>query len=119
MPASYTKREINDALKELHIKTIDGRVNAEEAARILSWRAKQERGIDHTYTPNAVRKHSGKLAPIHPYKEDGSANIRVNLYLTENVFELDIQPKRTNRGHRKMKEQGTEKVTHVTSLNHA
>src|SRR5438128_1730616 len=101
MPVLYTKRKINEVIKDLNIRTLDGRVDAEEAARILSWRAKREQGIEHEYKPNAVRKHRDKLDPIHPSKEDGTPNTRVNLYLAEKVFDLDIEPKRTNRGRSK------------------
>jgi hypothetical protein len=101
MPVLYTKKNINDVLKELSIKTIDGRVDAEEAARILSWRAKHERQIEHTYTPGNIRKHRSKLDPIHPLKEDGSPNTRANLYPVEKVFDLDIEPQRTNPGRKK------------------
>ena len=102
MPVLYTKREINEVLKELKIRAVEGRVNASEAARILSWRAKHEQGIGHTYTPNNVRKHRGKLDAIHPIKEDGSENTRANLYLAEKVFDLEIEPARTNRGKSKL-----------------
>lgn len=98
MPTLYTKRRIQEILKELSIRTIDGRVNADEAARILSWRAKSEHHVEHTYKPNAVRKHGKKLDPIHPLKDDGTINTRVNLYQVEKLFDLDIEPKRTNRG---------------------
>ena len=102
MPVLYSKRKIQEVLKELSIRTIEGRVDAEEAARILSWRALHEQGIAHTYTPNNVRKHRGKLDAIHPIKEDGSENTRANLYLAEKVFDLDIEPARTNRGKSKL-----------------
>jgi hypothetical protein len=102
MPVLYSKRKIQEVLKELSIRTIEGRVDADEATRILSWRAAHEQGIEHTYTPNNVRKHKKKLDAIHPLMEDGAPNTRTNLYLAEKVFELDIEPKRTNRGKSKM-----------------
>jgi hypothetical protein len=102
MPVLYTKRKIQEVLKELSIRTLEGRVDADEAARILSWRAKSEQGIDHEYTPNNIRKHKKKLETVHPSMEDGKPNTRVNLYLAEKVFELDIEPKRTNRGKAKL-----------------
>src|SRR6266581_4850231 len=98
MPVLYTKRKIHEIIKELNIRTIEGRVNADEAARILTWRAKHEQNIEHEYTPTSVRKHKNKLDPIHPLKDDGSPNTRTNLYLAEKVFDLDIEPKRTNSG---------------------
>lgn len=101
MPVLYTKKEIHDALKELKIRTIEGRVNADEAARILSWRARKEQGVEHTYTPNNVRKHKEKLEAIHPLKTDGTPNTRTNLYLVERLFDLDLEPQRTNKGRQK------------------
>lgn len=98
MPVLYSKRKMQEVLKELGIRTIEGRVDASEAARILSWRAKAEQGIEHNYTPNNVRKHKKKLDAIHPSMEDGTPNTRANLYLAEKVFDLDIEPRRTNRG---------------------
>lgn len=101
MPVLYTKRQIHDALRELRIRPLEGRVNAEEAARILTWRAKAEQQIEHAYTPNNIRKHKGKLDPIHPIKIDGTTNDQTNLYRVERVFELNIKPQRTNKGRPK------------------
>ena len=98
MPVLYTKRRIHEVLKELGLRDIQGRVDAKEAARILSWRAMHEQGIAHTYTPTTVRKHRDKLDPTHPLKDDGTPNTRTNLYLVEKLFDLDIEPKRTNSG---------------------
>lgn len=110
MPVLYSKRKIHEVLKELSIKTIDDRVNADEAARILSWRAQQEQGVSHTYTPNNIRKHRRGLDPIHPPREDGTPNIRANLYRVEKVFELNIKPQRTNKGGSKKEKQGNDMV---------
>src|SRR5438105_15786586 len=98
MPPLYTKRKMHEVLKELNLRAVDGRVNDTEAARILTWRAGSEHGIELTYKPNTVRKHSKKLAPVHPLKVNGAINPRVNLYQVEKLFDLDIEPKRTNRG---------------------
>lgn len=98
MSVLYTKRDIERVLKELRIKARDDRVDAGEAARILSWRACQEQGIAHIYTPTTVRKHRSKLGATHPMREDGTPNIRTNLYNVESIFNLDIKPKRTNPG---------------------
>lgn len=90
MAVLYTPEEIQEALRRLRIKPKDGKVTGEEAARILSWRAKEEQGIEHAYPASAIRRHV----------ERGNLNIaervnpRFNLYLVEDIFELPLVPKR-------------------------
>jgi hypothetical protein len=88
----YTAREIQDALKTLRIKPIDGKVTTQEAARILSWRAKAEFGIDHQYHTSSVRRHiqMGNL-------KAEQVSTRFNRYKVEDIFDLPLSP---NRGAR-------------------
>src|SRR6266536_1939280 len=57
MAVLYTQKKIQEALRELAIRPVGGNVTTKEAARILSWRAKHEEGIDHVYPESAVRRH--------------------------------------------------------------
>ena len=98
MAVLYTARQIQEVLKELRIKPVDGNVTTREAARILTWRAKAEQGIDHNYPDTAVRRHvqQGNLKIAH------QINPRFNMYRVEDVFDLSLAPK---RGQRKEPEQ--------------
>ena len=89
MAVLYTPKELQEALKELRIKPINGRVTTQEAARILSWRAKAEHGIEHVYNASAVRRHihAGNLTPE-------PVSTRFNLYKVEDIFDLPLAPKR-------------------------
>jgi hypothetical protein len=87
----YTTEEIQDVLRTLRIKPIDGNlVSTQEAAKILSWRAFAEQGIDHQYPDTAVRRHvqQGNL------KIARQVNVRFNLFKAEDVFDLVLAPKR-------------------------
>ncbi len=98
MPVFYTEKERKAALKQMRIHPDTERVNSAEAVKILSWRAKQEHGVEHEYTANAVRKHGDKLDARPALKSDGSVNTRQNTYDVKKLFEIDIIPARTNRG---------------------
>lgn len=89
MAVLYTPKEIQEALRELRIKPVEGKVTTLEAARILSWRAKAEQNIEHVYPASAVRRHiqRGHITPIPVSK-------RLNMYKVEDVFELSLAPKR-------------------------
>ena len=86
----YTRKQIQEALRELSIKPVDGKVSTKEAARILTWRAKHEEGIEHDYPESAVRRHiqQGNLTIAE------QKNPRYNLYSVEDVFTLTLVPKR-------------------------
>lgn len=96
----YTAKQIQDILRELRIKPIDGKVTTREAARILTWRAKAEQGVEHDYPDSAVRRHvqQGNL------KIAQQVNPRFNMYRVEDVFDLHLSPKR-GRGQQKKTEQ--------------
>jgi hypothetical protein len=97
--AFYTEKEQKTVLKQLRIKPDTERVNSSEAVKILTWRAKEEFGVEHEYTATAVRKHASKLEAQPALKEDGSINPRQNTYSVKRLFEIDILPARTNTGH--------------------
>lgn len=92
MAVLYTPEEIQSALRELRIKPIDGMVSTQEAARILTWRAKAEQGVKHEYTVSAVRQHvlAGNLVAV-------PVSTRFNRYKVEDVFDLNLAPKRGSR----------------------
>jgi hypothetical protein len=92
MTQLYTSKKQREILVSLGIKAKDGKLTGEESARILTWRAKEERGIDHQYTPSILRRHveQGNLA-AYPGTRGKS---RKNLYDVEAVFELSIEPRR-------------------------
>lgn len=95
MAVLYTPKDIQKMLAELRIKPIDGKVTTQEAARILTQRAKEECGIEHTYTPTAVRRHihGGHLNPERK-------SSRKNMYPVESIFDLPIKPRiRQNQKH--------------------
>lgn len=90
MAVLYTPEEIQEALRQLRIKPKDGKVTGKEAAKILTWRAKEEHGIKHVYPDAAIRRHveRGNL------KVAEQVNPRFNLYWVEDVFELPLVPRR-------------------------
>lgn len=89
MAVLYTPKQIQEVLKELRIKPINGRVTTQEAARILSWRAKSEHDIAHTYNASAVRRHiqTGNL-------KAEAVSSRFNMYRVEDIFDLPLKPRR-------------------------
>lgn len=97
MAVLYTAKEIQEVLKALRIKPVDGKITGHEAARILTWRAKAEQFIDHEYPDSAVRRHvergNLKAYPV---------NTRFNRYKVEDVFDVQLTP---NRGMAQKKTQ--------------
>jgi hypothetical protein len=89
MAVLYTPEEIQEVLRELRIKPIDGKVTTLEAAKILSWRAKAEQGVIRTYNASAVRRHI-QLKNLTPIPESS----RFNRYIVEDIFDVPLAPKR-------------------------
>lgn len=89
----YTPGEIQAALQEIRVKPFRGTVTSREAAKILTWRAKNEFGIDRIYGVAAVRRHItlGNLKSVQPERY-------MNRYKVEDVFELPITPRRGYQG---------------------
>jgi hypothetical protein len=91
MAILYTPEDISKVLIELRIDPVDGKVDANEAARILSWRAKAEQDLDYEYAPDAIRQH------VRANRfEEGSIDLkkRGSRYPVDQVFRLPIVPKR-------------------------
>ena len=65
MAVLYTPEEIQGVLRTLRIKPKDGMVSTQEAAKILTWWAREEQGVDFEYSPSSVRRHIqlGNLKP--------------------------------------------------------
>lgn len=102
MPVFYTEKERKAALLQMRIDPEAERANSSQAAKILTWRAKEEHGVEHEYNATAVRKHASQLDTMHARRADGSLNPRQNTYDVKKLFEIDILPKRTNKGPRKV-----------------
>lgn len=82
-------RTIQRALKEQGIRPVGGMVTTQEAAQILTWRAREECGIEHKYTQAAVRRH------VHTGKLDAHrVSPRLNRYRVEDIFTLRMAPRR-------------------------
>jgi hypothetical protein len=92
MARLYTKQDIAKVLRELRIKPINDMVDGSEAARILTWRAKDEYEIEYEYDPSSIRQHVRK--DHFPAGTIDDSNKRRNLYQVEAVFNLPIKPKR-------------------------
>lgn len=104
----YTVSERKKALRGLRINPEAERVNSSEAAKILTWRAKEEHGVEHEYNALAVRKHGSKLDAKPALRADGSPNPRQNTYDVKRLFEIDILPARTNSGPKQSKQEEAE-----------
>jgi hypothetical protein len=89
---SYTEDEMRSIMQELHIAPENGRVDGSEGAKILTWRAKHEFGVDHQYDPTTLRQHI-KTGQIKK-EEVNKANPRRNLYPYPLIFQLPIAPRR-------------------------
>lgn len=91
MARFYTKHEVQKMLQELRIQPVhNGLVTTREAAAILTWRAREEQGVEHVYPESVVRRHV----------ERGNLEIAdkrgklVNLYRVEDVMLIALTPKR-------------------------
>ena len=89
MAVLYTPEEIQEVLKELRIKPLQGMVTTLEAAKILGWRAKEEQGVKREYNASSVRRHIqlGNLTPV-------PESTRFNRYKIEDIFDLPLAPNR-------------------------
>lgn len=98
MARFYSTKEMHTVLKDLGIKPIENALNTREAAQVLTWRAKDEMGIEYTYSDTTVRSrvHTGSLNPVGGRQR----NSRYNTYKVEDVFSLPLYPRRGS-GQRK------------------
>lgn len=96
MACLYETKQREEILRSLRIKPIKGKVTGEEAARILSWRAREEQGVEHKYTSSILRRHveQGNLEAYPGTRLTDKGKSRKNLYDVEAVFELSIAPRR-------------------------
>lgn len=80
----------------LSIKPKNGKVTGKEAAAILTWRAQEESGVEHEYSPSILRRHTeqGNLTAYPGTKVTADGKSRKSLYDVEAVFELEIEPRR-------------------------
>jgi len=114
MTRYYDTDEIKRALHKLRIKPEDcedesdgklatGWVDGAEAAKILTWRAKQDYKVDYQYDATAVRQHTKKDRSHFPEGTVRAVSERRNLYQVAAVFALPISPKRgtSRRGKKK------------------
>lgn len=88
----YTEKDILKTLKELRIAPENGKVDGAEAAKILSWRAKQEHDVNYQYDATAIRQHMKK--GHFPEGAVTKASRRSNLYQVDIIFKLPISPRR-------------------------
>jgi hypothetical protein len=97
-----------EILKSLAIKPKNGKITGKEAAEILTWRAKEEAGVEHQYKPSILRRHveSGNLVAHPGTKVTDKGESRKSLYEVEAIFDLSIEP---NRGLKRI--QKNEEVT--------
>lgn len=89
MAKLYTRKQINETLKDLQIKAIESKVTSQEAASILTWRARHEFQAEHTYTDAIVRRHV-KLGNLKDIKRLSS---RHSLYSVDELFEIPLKPR--------------------------
>lgn len=91
----YTTEERQATLQTLRIKPKQGKVNVREAASILTWRAMNEFGIEHTYPTSIIRRHvEQKNLKAYPVIIDKNGDSKKNLYDVKEVFELSIEPQK-------------------------
>lgn len=103
MTRLYTLKQQQEILKALAIKSKDGKVTGKEAAEILTWRAKEEAGVEHQYAPSILRRHveSGNLVAYPGTKVTADGKSRKSLYDVVAIFDLSIEP---NRGLKRLQE---------------
>lgn len=90
---SYTEEEMLQIMQELHIApTAEGKLTGSEGAKILTWRAEQEFGVQYQYDAGALRQHV-KAGSLQKEELDKTRSRRT-LYPYPLVFRLPIAPRR-------------------------
>jgi hypothetical protein len=92
MATLYTKKDRAKILRELHIAPEEGKVDGNEAAKILTWRASHEYHVEYHYDNTALRQHVRR--GHFPEGTIDTTNPRHNLYQVEAVFKLPLAPRR-------------------------
>jgi len=113
MPRLYTPEERKEVLTTLRIRPKGGKLSGKEAALVLTWRAKEEFGVEHEYKPSILRRHveQGNLKAYPATKLTGEGKSRKNVYDVEAVFALEIEP---NRGLKVIKQQSSKEREQAT-----
>ncbi len=111
MSKTYTQQEKKAILKELDIAPLNGMVNSNQAAKIMSKRAEIETGERHSYGDDAVRWRikSGKLNVAL------SMNKRLNLFNIDDIFALDLEPHKWHSHRNKDKNKKKPEIDSITS----
>ncbi len=107
MTRLYTVKQQQEILKSLAIKPKHGKITGKEASAILTWRAKEEAGVEHEYKPSILRRHveKGNLVAHPGTKVTDKGESRKSLYEVEAIFDLSIEP---NRGLKRLQENKVE-----------
>lgn len=93
----YTTEERQNTLQTLRIKPKNGKITGQEAAAIMTWRAKNEFKVEHVYSPSILRRHveKGNIKAYPGTKlTEKTGESRKSLYDVKDVFELSIEPRR-------------------------
>lgn len=93
---SYDEETIQRIMHELDIQPVETYVSAEEARRIITWRARHEyQEPEYEAKPsilwNMVRY--GRLHPYKPRRPDGTVHRRMNLYDYRELFAVALVPR--------------------------
>ena len=88
MARLYTPEQQQEVLQQLRIQPVEGKISGKEAARILSWRVKEEFGMEHEYTDASIRRH------VQQKNLHVEAEKRKPRYDVGEVFLLTLAPKR-------------------------
>ena len=83
-------REKERILKELGIVPLNGMINSQQVAKILTKRAELETGTTHTYTSDAIRRRVNSKS----LKVAMQLNKRMNLFLLDDAFTLELEPRK-------------------------
>lgn len=88
----YTDKEMRDILKVLKIRYEDGFLSSQDVADVWTWRVKEERKVEHTYTSGSVRKRIAdeSLTPLNP----GESRLK---FAIADAFFTPLYPKRNTR----------------------
>jgi hypothetical protein len=89
----YTPSQIKEILKELGIEPFKTNlIDGNQAAKIMTWRQKEELNLERKYTTTALRRRVSTGA----LKVAERVNIHLNLYDVRDIFELTLMPQRAS-----------------------
>lgn len=93
-------REKERILKELAIVPLNGMINSQQFASILTKRAELETGEKHIYKSDAVRRRVNSKS----LKVAMQLHERMNLFHLEDAFTLELEPHKWHSKSRKQEE---------------